>query len=221
MSTIAARVPPLQFASGASLLTAIAVCWTVPEAFAESGPDPAGALLARYPIPARVVCDETMTEGGATVSDRTEEKCRVEGARIVCASRSLTHDEALGTGEERIDAQGIWTVGNDVYRLDPPILTLPADIAPGKRWTVETDMVMSGPEAQRLRTTKRHEVEASDRCAGGLLIKTERQGRKPGSARVLNELLLCPGMSTAREYVSRTYQGETLIRTISATCRAE
>lgn len=174
--------------------------------------------LERFPVWPRVDCEESTTEGDTTVVSRSEERCRVEGERVRCSSRSLQGGETVdGWGEERFDAAGYWTVGNDVYFSDPPSLSFPADIAPGKTWTVKADMVMRG-SGERYPFVKTFTVEASTACEGGLLVKTVRQVQTPGASRVDNALLYCPGSSSPRSYESQTFAEGKLIRSMKGTC---
>jgi len=180
--------------------------------------------LERFPVPARVVCEETISEVGATRRSTSIEECRREGDRVRCDQTTIEGDKVTkGWGEERVDAAGHWALGNEAIVIDPPALVFPADIAPGKRWTVEVDWVMRDG-GERTPIVKTHEVVASDECEGGLRLRTSRQAKLPGASRTDNDLLFCPGAGTAREYTSNTIDEDgpvRLVRSIVGRCRVE
>ncbi len=176
----------------------------------------ASTAQARFPTPARVSCQETTTEGGVTTTQRTEERCVVAGERVLCRQVIEGQPDA-GVGEERIDAAGTWTVGNEAYRLEPPGLSFPSDIAPGRKWEARGDMVMKSDGA-RFPFVKTFTVEAASQCEQGLVIKSTRQVLTAGAARVDNELVVCPGMSTPREFRSTTTNDSGVVRTSVGTC---
>lgn len=181
------------------------------------------APLERFPLAPRVVCEDTTTDAktGEARTTTTVEACTREGDRVRCSQSTTEGGETTtGWGEERVDAAGHWAVGNDLYALEPPVLSFPADIAPGKAWVVETTWVMRDG-GERIPVVKTHNVSSSERCEGGLLIETVREGKAPGSTRVENALHVCPGMSSPREYTSRTINDQGLVRTTVGRCRAE
>lgn len=195
---------------GVLALAAIAGCGSTSSAF-----------LERFPVAPVWVCDEVTTHDGTSTRDRTEEACRVEGDRILCTTRSLTSSKPLGSGEERIGEHGILTVGNQSTRYDPPPLSLPFDIAPGREWQIETiEVGLDGtPGAgSRGHQSKSFSVLASADCEGGLLIKSVRRGPAGDPIRFEAETLLCPGSSSPRTWNRRAYDGKELLWTVTGSC---
>lgn len=177
----------------------------------------------RYPTRALVRCETTEVEhgpdgvAGEAVHSRSESRCSESGSELVCVRRDEGAEVRESRMVQRIDAAGIWNISVDDLRYDPPYLEIPADVAPGKSWSVASALV--GADGAPFAISRAVKVVASERCDGGLLFQQE-SSNATGTRRE-SEWLLCPGMNAATEGTMRTWRDGKLVNLLSETCRAE